>query len=102
MKYRISTDVRTLTDFITFWSHAAILLSTSCLKWPPFRHPRVREVVWLRIEKMSKRGPNEASTSSGPSAKKGKSDHVLEMGLVSGQDEFDLKVLKPVVAAGPP
>ena len=43
---------------------------------------------------MSKRGPNETPTSSGPSAKKVKSDNVLEMGPVSGQEEFDIKVGK--------
>ena len=62
------------------------------VKWPPSRFPRVR-FCWLRFRKMSKRGPNEPSTSSGPSAKKTKSDHVHEMGPVSGQEEFDLKVM---------
>lgn len=44
---------------------------------------------------MSKRGPNETPTSSGPSAKKVKIDSVLEMGPVSGQEEFDIKVRQP-------
>lgn len=44
---------------------------------------------------MSKRGPNETPASSGPSAKKVKIDSVLEMGPVSGQEEFDIKVRQP-------
>ena len=42
---------------------------------------------------MSKRGPTETpGASSGPSSKKARSDHVMEMGPVGGQEEFDIKV----------
>ena len=40
---------------------------------------------------MSKRPPTEASSGS-PSAKKGKSSDAIDMGAVSGQEEFDIKV----------
>ena len=50
---------------------------------------------------MSKRGPNEAPGSSGPSSKKARSDHVLEMGPVGGQEEFDIKVRTRVFATVP-